>query len=194
MTREHMLEFGGTAAATALLVMGLAWTSRGGAAGQAGALERSAPVIEAEGCILTLRATDGTVRPGEEPILEIEAINATSEARTVDVALGMATRRVPSPMSRMLIVEKPKEAWSRRCTIELDGGAARRVAVATGVEMQPMTEVRFSMTVGDTTVWTLPVSAGASLAPSADGSAGSPVPVSPPVDPQALLRWPAGSR
>ena len=152
----------GAAAVTTVAVLVLFWPTAGGAAGSGApaAPEPSRLTLAHNGCRATLSVSKAPYKPGDEPVLEVVASNPTGEARELELSLRMTVLRLPSPMSRVLLPARPKEAWRHKLCLSLPSQTTEEVSVPTGVHLRGGTAVRFVMAIGDRQVQTGDISVG----------------------------------
>jgi hypothetical protein len=108
------------------------------------------PTLLTQGCVLALKTDKAVYKPGEMPVLRIEATNPTSRPVETTVWPGISASTPPSPMARTLA--PPKQLWSEKCIVKLDPGKTMTVTLPTNAKLPEGAQVSITISDKDLTV------------------------------------------
>lgn len=135
MTRKDLLTMTTVAVTTAMLTMAAFWTAPLEAGGEADALtpEITKPKLSVRGVEVSLAAVAGTERPGDEPVLELGALNTSAETAEIRLRVLMTAMAPPDALSR--VVRMPARLWESEQSITLRPNERRTLKLATGTKL-----------------------------------------------------------
>jgi hypothetical protein len=139
---------GGTALATAVVALAVFWTSHAVAVGpnESEKPEIQWPVLKAGGCEITLRTHQTSYKPGESPLVELEAVNTTYEAVSVQVTVQMMVQPPVIAVSRMGPFSG--KAWTHTCELSLESLERTTLSIPTNVKVAAGTTIFFQLQLG----------------------------------------------
>ena len=107
---------------------------------------RAQSALEVKGVALSLSPDQPTYRPGQIPVLKLQAVNKQDCPATLEVALDMMAARPASPMARMM--PQPTKVWSHSCEISLQPEEDRTFEIPADVKLEAGTSAWLTLTVG----------------------------------------------
>lgn len=131
---------GALVAATLMLVM--FWPSNIDAIndGQERAPEIAVPKLVVQGVEFTLTGNGNQVyAANQEPVFDVKAINTTQGCARLPVHIVMASRSVPSPISRM--VPMWRGIWQEQWSLSLNPGETRTTVLKTGLKLPANSQI-----------------------------------------------------
>ena len=98
--------------------------------------QKMQPRLLVHGIALTLAVPeDGKLRAGEQPALELTAINTTGENASASIEIEMTASSPENPVSRVLLV--PTALWQGRETLVLKPNETKVVPIPVSAQLPP---------------------------------------------------------
>jgi hypothetical protein len=165
--KNDLLAIGGPALATLLVTLVVAWPYQVSALGPGESKKPLVtPVLKAQGCELTLKATSATWKAGDTPTVELKAANPGNAKANITASLSMMVTPPVNMMSRALPMAR--EFWKGECPLLVNAHKSLTVALTPKAKLAPGSTGYFVLKVGDIStiaaqfaVEALPVKAGA---------------------------------
>lgn len=102
------------------------------------------PKLVAKGVELSLAAPEGrTFQVGEAPVFELAAINTNSIATQVRLHIAMSSSSPADSLSR--VVRTPGILWQTDQALTLDPGESKKVLLACGTKLPPLSVISVSL-------------------------------------------------
>lgn len=135
MKKNDLAVIMSVALTTTILTVAAFWTTSLEAGGEAEAVapKIAKPKLVAQGVEMTLAARDGTARVGQEPVLELVAINTTANPADIKVHLAMNAVSLADALSR--VVRMPKSIWECDQSLVLKPGEQKTLTLKTATKL-----------------------------------------------------------
>lgn len=147
MKVKDILEILGVAAATTAFTVVLLGPGQLGAADKPQGIKPriAQPTLTTQGCVFALKTDKAAYKPGEMPVLHVEATNPTDQPVETAVWVSMSAASPPSLVARTLT--PPKPFWTGKCVVKLEPGKTKTVTLPTDVKLPD--GARISITISD---------------------------------------------
>jgi len=143
-----------TAAATALVVLAVAWTGLA-VATEGQPPEVQWPVLRVEGVEITLEADQAAYKAGDSPVVKLVAANPGQSPVSLEATLRMMAQPKGNDFSRRLPM--PTKSWEHKCTISLGAGEKKTLSLPTEAKVAGGSTLFVSLQVGKASVNTRPL-------------------------------------
>jgi hypothetical protein len=145
MKVKDILAILGVAGATTAFVVGLLGPGRVVATGMMEGIKPivAQPKLTVDGCVFSLKTDKPAYRAGDEPTLQVEAVNPTDNPVETTVWISMSASSPPSPFARVLMLPKP--LWTEKYLVRLRPGETQTVPLATKTKLPAGENISITM-------------------------------------------------